>query len=194
MGNFARFQIDVITKAEQLRINFLKSHWRYDKLTPAQQEALLCTKKYAERPQPVDYGLSRYDVCLHRGRYPLNDDLKYREEPDRTWRRIFLMAFIIYGCGSGGMLYLYDSGQLKGTPSQIVQLAILLAPASLFGSVFLFQIIEPVAAYYWRKRTSSAYSSYQEAIQLHMLYQAAAHEAEQAVLRTKRSYWAFLDG
>jgi len=39
---------------------------------------------------------------------------------------------------------------------------------------------------------------YKEALWLHELYQstaqAAAHEAEQAILRKKRSYWEFLDG
>jgi HJR/Mrr/RecB family endonuclease len=39
---------------------------------------------------------------------------------------------------------------------------------------------------------------YQEALHLHELYQtaakAAAREAEQAILRKKRSYWEFLDG
>jgi len=51
----------------------------------------------------------------------------------------------------------------------------------------------------WRhRRPNPEYLRYLEALQLHKLYQrtaqAAAREAEQAFLRKKRSYWAFLDG
>jgi HJR/Mrr/RecB family endonuclease len=51
---------------------------------------------------------------------------------------------------------------------------------------------------YQRKRSRPAYTRYQEALQLHELYQTttqtAAHEAEQAILRKKRSYWVSIDG
>jgi hypothetical protein len=165
------------SEVERLRIHFVKSHWRYDRLTPAQQEALLTTKQYAERPQPIDY---------------------YREKEFHEWRWIFFVAFVIYAGACGGMLYLHDSGQLTGTSAQIVQLALVLAPVSLIGSVMLFSMTEGFIDAYRRRRSMPGYLRYQEALQLHELYQstaqAAAHEAEQAILRMKRSYWEFLDG
>jgi Restriction endonuclease len=51
---------------------------------------------------------------------------------------------------------------------------------------------------YRRRRSNPRYLRYREALQLHELYkstaQKAAHGAEQAFLRKKRSYWEFLDG
>src|SRR5437588_12876215 len=77
------------SEVERLRVQFVKSDWRYDRLTPAQQEALVNTKEYAERPQPIDYGLSEYDIRRHGSGYLLNEDLKYREEPSHECRWIF---------------------------------------------------------------------------------------------------------
>ena len=186
------------SEVERLRVQFVKSDWLYERLTSPQQQELLGTKKHATRPQPIDYGFSRDDVCIQCGRYPLNDDLKYREEPRHGWRSVFLVTFVLYICACNGMLYLYGSGRLKGTSSQIVQLAVFLAPVSLIGSMMLFSMTERFVDAYRRKRSRPRYLSYQEALQLHELYQraaqAAGREAEQAFLRKKRSYWEFLDG
>jgi len=186
------------SEMERLRVQFVKSHWRYDRLTPAQQQALLSTKQYAERPQPIDYGLSTHDIYYQKNRFPLDDDLKYREERDPTWRRIFLMAFIIYACACGGMLYLQDSGQSKGTSPELWKLALVAVPVSLICSLILFQMSEPFVNAYRHRRSKPTYLKYNEALELHELYQTtaqkAAHEAEQAILRKKRSYWEFLDG
>jgi hypothetical protein len=186
------------TEVERLRVHFIKSDPRFDRLPTADQTALINTREYAQRPQPVNYGLSRHDLYIHRGRYPLNDDLAYREKEFNEWRWIFFVAFIIYACACGGMLYLHDSGQFKGTSSQIVQLALVLAPVSLIGSMMLFSMTEGFVNAYRRRRSEPGYLMYKEALWLHELWQstaqAAAHEAEQAILRKKRSYWEFLDG
>ncbi len=186
------------SEVERLRVHFVKSHWRYDRLTTPQQQALLGTKKYAERPQPIDYGLSRYDVCIHRGRYPLNDDLKYGEERLHEWGWVFLVAFGLYICACGAALYLHSSGQLKGSSSELWQLAIVAAPVSLICSLWLFSMSEGFVNAYRRRRSRPGYLRYQEALELHELYQttaqAAAHKAELVLLRKKRSYWEFLDG
>ncbi len=183
------------SELERLRADFIKSHWRYSQLTIAQQEALLNTRTYAERPQPIDYGLSHYDICSHRGR-PLDDEQKFREEKFHPWRPTFLLAFVlvafvIYLCACGGMLYLHTIGLLKDSTSSLWKLAILIAPVSLMCSNWLFEMIR-------RKRSDPGYLRYLEAADLHELYQktaeAAAHQAEQALLRKKRSYWEFLDG
>jgi hypothetical protein len=96
------------------------------------------------------------------------------------------------------MLYLHDSGQLEGTSSEIGKLALVLVPVSLIASFAFFAMSERFVDAYRRRRSKPEYSRYQEALQLHELYQstvqAAAREAEQAFLRKKRSYWEFLDG
>jgi hypothetical protein len=187
------------SEVERQRVHFIKSDPRFDRLSSADQSALINTREYAERPQPIDYGLSKYDILLHGSRYLLlNADLKYREEPSHEWRWIFFVAFIIYAGGCGSMLYLHDSGQLKGTSSQIVQLALVLAPVSLIGSMMLLSMTEGLVNAYRRRPSNPGYLRFKEAVWLHELYQsavkAAAREAEQAILRKKRSYWEFLDG
>jgi restriction system protein len=186
------------SEIERLRVHFIKSDPRFDRLATADQSALINTREYAQRPQPVNYGLSRHDLYIHRGGYPMNDDLEYREKEFNEWRWIFFVAFVIYVCACGGMLYLHDSGQFKGTSLQIVQLALVLAPVSLIGSMMLFSMTVGFVYAYRRRRSRPGYLRYKEALGLHELHQttaqAAAHEAEQAILRKKRSYWEFLDG
>jgi len=53
---------------ERLRVDFIKSDPRFDRLPTADQSALINTREYAQRPQPVNYGLNRHDLCIHRGR------------------------------------------------------------------------------------------------------------------------------
>jgi restriction endonuclease len=186
------------SEVERLRVHFIKSDPRFDRLPTADQSALINTREYAKLPEPIDYGLSRPDVYVHGGRYPLNDDLRYREEHEHGWGHILLLAFLVWVCACGAMLYLHDSGQLSGTSSQIVQLALVIAPVSLICSFYLSGIIEWFADAYRRRRSNPGYLRYREALQLHNLYkstaQAAAREAEQAFLRKKRSYWEFLNG
>ena len=64
------------SEVERLRVHFIKSHWRYDRLTPAQQEALINTREYAQLPEP-----------------PL-----INEEELHVWRWVFLVAFVVYAC------------------------------------------------------------------------------------------------
>lgn len=182
------------SEVERLRLQFIKSDWRYDRLTTAQQEALLSTPAYAERPQPIDHGLSRYDVHTQGDRYPLDDGLEYRDERKSEWGTVLLLASVVYVCALGGILYL----PVKGSSSQLWTIAIVTAPASFLFCLVVLQITEPFLVAYRRRRSRPGYLKYQEALQLHDLYetsaQAAVHEAEQATLRKKHSYWASLDG
>jgi Restriction endonuclease len=186
------------SEVERLRVHFIKSDYRFDRLPTADQNALINTREYAQLPEPIDYGLSRADVYVHRGRYPLDDGLKHREEKEHGWRWIFSVAFVVYICAFGAGLYLNNSGYLKGTSSDLWKLAIGAAPVSLIGSMMLFSMTEGLVNAYRRRRSNPGYLRYKEALSLHELYQstakAAAHEAEQAILRKKRSYWEFLDG
>src|SRR5882757_9231479 len=75
------------SEVERLRAHFIKSDSRFDRLPTADQRALINTREYAERPQPIDYGLSEYDLRRHGSGYLLpNADLKCRKEPSNEWR------------------------------------------------------------------------------------------------------------
>src|SRR5439155_7326044 len=74
------------SEVERLRVHFVKSDYRFDRLSTADQSALINTREYTQLSEPVDYGLSRPDVYVHRGRYSLNADLKYREGEFTDWR------------------------------------------------------------------------------------------------------------
>jgi hypothetical protein len=93
----------------------------------------------------------------------------------------------------------WASDQFKVSPSEILGLVVIVAPLSLWlAAVFLGRVIELCLNARQSKRSRPDYLRYQEAVELHELYQttakAAVHEAEQALLRKKRSYWEFLDG
>lgn len=189
------------SEVEKLRVQLLKANLRYERLTPAQQEALISTTKYAEPPQPIDYGLSRYDVSVHHGRYPLDDGLKYRGgEEDHMWRWVFLVAFVVWVCASGGsLLYLHASHQLHWTSSETWILIAVTAPVSLiFSLTCICPMIGGSLDVYRRIRSRPGYTRYKEVLELHELYQttaqAAVHEANEAMMRKKRSYWELLDG
>jgi hypothetical protein len=63
------------SEVERLRIGFVKSHWRYNMLTSAQQEALLSTKQYAERPGSIDKAiLGTIDLLLSFVHSPQNGE------------------------------------------------------------------------------------------------------------------------
>ena len=114
------------SEVERLRVHFIKSDPWFNTLPTADQSALVTTKRHAQVPQPVDYGLSRPDVCVHRGRYPLDDGLKYQEGESHEWLRIFLVALALYGGLCGVALYLNGSGQLKGDSTELWKVAIAL--------------------------------------------------------------------
>jgi hypothetical protein len=185
------------SEQERLRVQLVKSHWRYDRLTPAQQQALLGTKQYAERPQPADFGLSHGDVYLHSGRYAAQESLTYAKD---QWRPGLLILWLItYICICSGLLWVWASDQFKFSPSEMLGLVVVVAPLSFWlAAVFLGPVIEWCLDTRQSKRSRPGYLRYQEAVELHELYQTTAkgavHEAEQAILRKKRSYWEFLDG
>jgi HJR/Mrr/RecB family endonuclease len=209
-------EIERDAEAEQLRVNLIQSSSRYDKLTPAQQEALLRTNKYAEHPQPVDYGLSREALSCAGLRSLTNDAFEYKSvwEPPfwlhMSWTLIFLLA----------MLLLQSVSAL---------LACVAAAIWFSGVIMVFPCLRFYTDYRNRHPShelSTQLLKYKEAVRLHELYQTvvyeaeqAAHEAQQAVLRQqyeaeqaaraveaaarkaahdaemrKRAYWETLDG
>jgi Restriction endonuclease len=179
------------SEIERLRVQFVKSHWRYERLTPAQQQALLSTKQYAERPQPADFGLSRGDLYAHRGSYPLTDGLTYAK--DRWECGVPSLLAVGYICAFIGL------ASLGVLPSWgLVRTMAIAAGFSVMLLGILVEARDRCFYAYVRKRSRPSYLRYQEALELHELYQTTAqvavHEAEQALLRKKRSYWEVLDG
>jgi len=65
---------------------------------------------------------------------------------------------------------------------------------TLFIFAILHAFVLDAITNYKRKHPSPSVSAYQHAVELHKLYEAAEQEAEQALLRQKRSYWERLDG
>src|SRR5262245_3358210 len=181
------------SERERLRVQLVKSHGRYDKLTPAQQEALLHTNKYAEPPQPVHYGLSLSDVLLHGGRFSMQPFAKDH------WRPGFLIVWLItYVCVCGGFLWWWGSGQLKGSPGEMLAVVVLIAPVTLWLAVYFCHGIEMFLDARQRKRSQPGDLRYKEALDLHELYQSTAQDAvhggEEAIQRKKHSHWVSLDG
>ena len=66
------------SEVERFRVHFIKSHWRYDRLAPAQQEALLNTREYAQLPEPVDYE-EEIHIWFWRRRRPNPEYSRYLE-------------------------------------------------------------------------------------------------------------------
>ena len=128
-----------LPSVDEVRVSIAKTIWLYDDLTDAEKEALLSKPEYANHPQPIDYGLTLYDMNLHaRERLSLLDYefLRYKEE-SRPWLRRVVLRW---------------------------------------------------------KEPSANFLAFEEALRSHHLYKIAAYEAEQALLKRKRSYWESLDG
>jgi HJR/Mrr/RecB family endonuclease len=140
----------------------------------------------------VDYGLSYGDVRLHRGyRFSLKNDLTYAKD---QWQPGLLVLFTLaFVCAFAGYCAL---GVLPSWGFLQTMLIAALSSVMLWG--ILLGVSESCFNAYRRRKSRSAHSRYQDALQLHELYQstaqAAAHEAKQAILRKKRSYWEVLDG
>lgn len=66
--------------------------------------------------------------------------------------------------------------------------------ATLFVFVILHCWVLETITNYKQRHPSPSMSAYQHALELHKLYKASEQEAEQAVLRRKRSYWENLNG
>jgi hypothetical protein len=173
-------------------IELIKLWSGYGRLTVAEQKGLLnTTKEYAERPQPFDYGISRYDLCRHDGRYPSFDDgLKYKEDK-RTWLPWIIMLLVAFAAYISFCIWLQRDGSLSWG-NAVRALAVF--PATFMLWAIVLQIVEPFVEAYERRKPNADILRYKEALRQHWLYRVATYEAELAVLRQKRSYWEQLGG
>jgi hypothetical protein len=76
----------------RLRARIEKEVPAYECLTDSEKKALLKITQYSEHPQPIDYGLTRHDLSLHKGHY--HEDLEC--SPDKGFlffRRLFRGAY-----------------------------------------------------------------------------------------------------
>jgi HJR/Mrr/RecB family endonuclease len=180
---------------------------RSEERMTAEKRAVLNKREYAVRPQPVEYGLTYDDV--HPGAISLgtNDGLKYKK--GRRWFGIlggwkFLVAIwlVTYAIALAlvssnieavrhffGASHPYRSEGLTLFGAIIVGFLV-----ALYVSVVLKVWFLEAVHSYKRKRPSPSLLAYQRALELHESYKAAEQEAEQALLRRKRSYWESLNG
>jgi restriction system protein len=184
---------------DELLMRIARRGWGYDDLTDAEKKALLSTRKYAEHPQPIDYGLTRYDLfddSEWRNGSPRDDGFRYKE--GKQWLRVVLwwkprvetlagfgiLALII---GAFSLLGLRESLQRGGIPPQLIILGsglLCVLPATLISALIRHQ----------RKHPAAGVAAYQEDHRRHHLYEIAVHEAEQELQKLKRSYWEGLNG
>ena len=183
------------SELERLRAHFIKLQSGYDNLTPAEQEALLNTTKYADHPQPVDYGLTYHDLTTDDD-WGLTIGVKFKEGKFRT--EIFL-NILFYACSVTFIgYYILNRNMHRGDERLAISLGLGL---TWLTSAILLGFLPAAIAAYKRKHPSASLLAYRQAVCRHKLYVAAARkaeqaarEAEQAFLRKKRSYWEFLDG
>lgn len=180
---------------DQLRIKITKSLYNYEDLPAAERNAILNDPAACKRPQPFDYGLTRYDFVgkweLHTGKLPDND-LKYREG-SRWLRWLFYWKLRANSAGALAFwLLLIGFLALSGKTQSDREVALaLLTCGSLLA---IFAILTGALFGNQQRRAGSALLKYQEAVRRHKLYEAAAYDANQAVLRTQRTYWESLNG
>jgi restriction system protein len=188
---------------QRLRDNLRKTEDRM----AAEKKAVLSKREYAMRPQPVDYGLTYDDVHSGLAIYGFNDGLQYKK--GRRWFGIlggwkfflaiwlvtYAIAFAAVPSNIEVVRDFFNVSRPYRSPGLTLGGAILLG---LGVTLCLFVVlncwkVESVTNYK-RKHPSPSVSAYQRALELHELYKAAEQEAEQALLRRKRSYWEGLNG
>jgi HJR/Mrr/RecB family endonuclease len=173
----------------------------------AEKKAVLSKKEYAMRPQPVNYGLTYDDVHPGHAIYGFNDDgLQYKK--GRRWFGIlggwkfflaiwlvsYAIALALVSSNIGAVRDFFNVSRPYRSPGLTLGGAIIVGfLVTLYVFVVRIWILEAVTNRK-RKRPSPSLSAYQRALELHKSYKAAEQEAEQALLRRKRSYWEGLNG
>jgi hypothetical protein len=166
-----------------------------------EQRAILSSRTAAtDRPQPIDYGLSYPDIWSRSPYYSPrdalhnNDGLKYRETSwggdaaaVRDWILFLAIWFLLYGLGKF-VLNWEESFFLV-----------------FLGYAVIFLIVRGLVGAAASENRKRAISEYEQALKPYLAHKAAeraaareteqaAHEAELALLRQKRSYWERLNG
>jgi HJR/Mrr/RecB family endonuclease len=178
-------------------------------MTDSEKKALLRMTECAKRPQPADYGLTYDDVhpsSVGIFGYSPKDDLNYRK--GRRWFGVLssLKFFLATWLAVYWLAYVAVSADIDAVRGFFnVSSASLPHRLTLGGAIVMGFLVTLYLGLVWgslwakitrykQKHPNAVLSAYQRAVRLHELYKAVLHEAEQADLRKKRSYWAFLDG
>jgi hypothetical protein len=190
---------------DELKLSIKKQLSGYDDLTDAEKTALLSKREYATPPQPVDYGLTFDDLNLYNTYRSWScrlDDGKVidcvgtrpgdKYKKGKRWFRV-LYTWEARSHVVGGLAFfalLFGGLATSGKDSRLLGLILL-----GFGLACIVCAILPgVLLKRLRRRASPALEAYWQALRLHDQYNAAVHDAEEAALLKKRSYWAYLDG
>jgi hypothetical protein len=210
-------------EAQRLRARITSESPRYDSLTDPEKKTLLKITDYAEVPQPVDYGLTYYDVHL-RVLGPMGGDLEKPQDGLRykpqgkwlnflgAWKFLLAVSFLLYI--SGFALFVAFYPKIPGGWSWSNQRAIaafflgMAVPGFFPGFAVVMPIhlavsgiVKAITNAYNRSHPNVHLDEYRRARRCYELYLAAKGEAEAAARKAahdaemrKRSYWAFLDG
>ncbi len=152
-------------------------------------------------PQPVDYGLTYDDVHPWVDHHRVDDGLQYKK--GRRWFGIvggwkfhlaiwlvtYAVALALVSSNIGAVRDFFNvSRPYRSTGLTLGGAIIMGFLVTLYVFVVRIWILEAVTNRK-RKHPSPSLSAYQRALELHNSYKAAEQEAEQALLRRKRSYW-----
>jgi restriction system protein len=168
------------------------------------EKAILSNREAAKHPQPIDYGLTYYDLHLRvlgpLGLEKPRDALRYKEQGKwlnflGSWKFPLAIAFVLYIFVSPYTIHLFLSD------GRAVGYFIGMVFPVFWATVLICLALRGIGNSYKRRHPSPGLSAYKEALRLHELYVAAAREAEEAarkaeqeLLRRKRSYWERLNG
>jgi len=178
-----------------------------DGLSATNQSDILSNRAAADLPQPVDYGLTYYDLTPdERG---LTVGISYKKRG--KWHSETFINILFYACTVTFIAYIVIVHQNLHAGDYRIAILVGLGLAWLLSAILLGFLPDAIATYK-RRHPSAGLLAYRRAVCLHKLYVAAAreaeyvaaaatreaeraaHEAEQALLRQKRSYWERLNG
>jgi Restriction endonuclease/GYF domain 2 len=208
----------------QLRARIAREIPPYESLTDSEKKTLLKITDYAEVPQPLDYGLTYYDLhlcVLGRGigtdlEKP-QDALKYKEQGKWLnflggWTFFLAIWFLVYVCGfvvTAASNPNIPGGWTWSNPRAVAAFFLGMAVPGFFpGFMVAVPIYLAVSAIpkaitkrYKRSHPNVRLEEYRRAVRCHELYLAARGEAAEAARKAardaelrKRSYWTLLGG
>jgi len=117
-----------------------------------------------------------------------------------VWFALYLLGFVIFAALNpnipGGCGWTWTN------PHAVAGFFLLMALPGFFpGFLVIASVAHAILESYAKRHPSAGLLAFRRTLSLHKLYVAAeretkqaAYEAEQAILRKKRSYWEFLDG
>ncbi len=187
---------------------------RYENPVATEQSAIVSNQEAASLPQPVDYGLTYEETFngLYLSNGQFRDELpesrlsnfKYKQGEWVSfysvcalmiWFPLYLIAFVIFTLLNPNI----PGGGWTWSNANAIKLffLLLLMPGFFPGFPIVCAVVQGRITAHKQKRPSADLLAFRKALREHKSYLAAAREAEQAeqaLLRQKRSYWDCLNG